>query len=161
MEALIIVDSRYGNTEQIALTIGEALSGRYRVRVVPVAEAGALSPTGLDLLLVGAPTELHRASAAMRTFLAQLQRNSLRDVPAAAFDTRIPGMRLFTGSAAVAIARKLQRAGCRLVADPESFLVHRPAGAKQDGVVLEAGERERAARWATTLIERVSVTQPA
>lgn len=52
---------------------------------------------------------------------------------------------LVTGRAAPKIARSLQRSGCRLIAEPESFIVttKKPA--------LVAGERERAYAWGKTL----------
>jgi hypothetical protein len=72
---------------------------------------------------------------------------TLTDAPprVAAFDTRIQLSPLVTGRAAPKIARSLQRSGCHLIAEPESFLVttKKPA--------LVAGERERARAWGERL----------
>jgi hypothetical protein len=52
---------------------------------------------------------------------------------------------LVTGRAAPKIARALERSGCHLIAEPESFLVTTKEPA------LVAGERERARAWGETL----------
>jgi flavodoxin len=155
MEALVIYDTTFGNTQLVAHAVGAALGERYWVHVVPVAEAGEIPPQ-IDLLVAGGPTHRHRASQAMREFLDAIPRGAVRGVPAAAFDTRYRGARWLTGSAAVALARVLKRKGARLVVPPESFFVHRdvpPAGQKRRHELerLEPGERERAAEWAEHL----------
>jgi hypothetical protein len=73
-----------------------------------------------------------------------------RSARVAAFDTRLDAPPMFTGRASRAIARRLQRRGCRLVAEPESFLV-----TKQNELV--PGERERARDWGQNLAEHVRV----
>ena len=42
---------------------------------------------------------------------------------AAAFDTRMTGPAAFTGRASKGIAKRLRDHGCKLIAEPESFLV--------------------------------------
>jgi hypothetical protein len=63
----------------------------------------------------------------------------------AAFDTRLPGSALKTGSAAKGIARRLRRHGYELVAEPESFLVADAEAA------MPEGELERARHWGASL----------
>jgi hypothetical protein len=72
---------------------------------------------------------------------------TLTDAPphAAAFDTRVQLPPLVSGRAAPKIARSLQRSGCHMIAEPESFLVT----TKQPALV--AGERERARAWGEIL----------
>jgi len=149
MNALIVYDSKFGNTERIARAVGEALDF---ARVVSVAEAGGPDLAACDLLVVGGPTHMHGMSLPMRGLADGLARGALRGVPAAAFDTRYRAPELFTGAAARGIAHGLRRAGALLVAAPESFFVER--GATQEETKLEEGELERAWAWAGALRER-------
>jgi len=156
MEIRIVYDSAFGHTETIARAMAEALVDRATVRVVPVAEA--TFDDHPDLLLVGGPTQRHRMSPALDARLGRLPRRGLSGLPAAAFDTRYRMARILSGSAAVAASRQLERAGCRLVAAPESFFVERdqpPKGERRRHAIeaLEPGERERAAAWALGLLE--------
>jgi len=157
MDTLIVYDSNFGNTEQIARTIAGRLGS---ARLVRVGEASALEHPMCDLLIVAAPTHQHGASAAMREWLAHLSRGALKDVPAATFDTRYRMTRFLSGSAAVRIASRLKRAGARLVIPPESFFIARdvpPQGEKRRHKIeqLEPGEAGRASEWAASILERM------
>jgi flavodoxin len=55
MKALILYDSVYGNTEKIALAIGDALGSQEDVSVMKVGEVKPDQFAGLNLLIVGAP----------------------------------------------------------------------------------------------------------
>ena len=66
---------------------------------------------------------------------------------AAAFDTRLANR--MAGGAAHGIARRLRRAGYRLITDPEGFIVEDAEGP------LRAGERERARSWAADLVRQL------
>ena len=146
MKALVIYDSRFGNTEQVARAIGDTLSDRFAVQVIPAAEAVLLT-SDTDLLVIGGPTHGHGMSAGMKALLAGLGHGTLAGLPAAAFDTRFQMPRWLSGSAADVIAKRLRKAGCDLVMPPESFFVARG----QEGPLL-AGERERAGAWARALL---------
>jgi len=76
MQALVIYETLFGNTREIAQAIGVALSERYAVRVLPIAEVAAIPPV-LELLLVAGPTHRHSVSQAMRTFLDGMPRGAL------------------------------------------------------------------------------------
>jgi len=141
VNALVIYDSMFGNTEQIARAIGTELAKLGTVEVRNIDEVGAL-PTGLDLLVVGGPTQGHGVDQDEKAFLDRLPAESVRDVPFAAFDTRLRWPELLSGSAAKGIAKRLQQKGARPVAEPESFFVE-----GKDGPLGE-GELERAAVWA-------------
>ena len=157
MRALIVFDTAFGNTEQIARAIGAALSPHGRVTVESAAGAPVPDPASIDLLIVGGPTQKHHASPALTAWLDRLGPRSLRDLPAAAFDTRYRMAALISGSAAGVAGKSLRRAGCRLIVAPESFFVERdrsPSGQKprHDTERMEAGEIERAAAWAASLL---------
>lgn len=152
MNALVVYDSRFGNTEKVARAIGEALSENGAAgRVVPAGDVADPSAEGLGLLAVGGPTQAHGASPALRATLGGLHRGRLRGVRAATFDTRLRMTRLLSGSAARAIAKWLRRAGCRLVVRPESFFVGGREGQ------LEIGEEDRAREWARGLVPAMEV----
>jgi hypothetical protein len=170
MRAVIVYESMYGNTRQIAEAIREGLGADDDVRVVPVAEADPAMLHGADLLVTGGPTHAHsiswpstRRSAAdaaakpdagltlepgatgvgLREWLP-----TLGDVKiwAAAFDTRLDAPQVFTGRGSARIERRLRQHKAHLIAEPESFLV-----TKQN--TLLPGELERARAWGQRLAD--------
>jgi flavodoxin len=158
MNVLIIYDTAYGNTEQLAQAMGRELGAAASVRLQRVDKLIAIDPAGIDLLLVGGPTHRQRMSPALTSVLANTERGALKGVRAAAFDTRYRMAAWLSGSAARRIARQLRRHGARLVAPPESFFIARdlpPKGQKRRHELeqLEPGEVERAARWAALLAQ--------
>jgi flavodoxin len=159
MDILVIYDSRYGNTERIARAIAARLGATNHVRLLTTSAAAASDLSSADLLIVGGPTHRHRVSEAMQTFLDALPRGRLHGVAVAAFDTRYPGARWLTGSAAVRIGQALKRRGARLIVAPESFLMEQdrpPQGEKRRHEIerLAEGEEERAATWAAGIAAR-------
>jgi flavodoxin len=161
MNVLIVYDSQFGNTERIARAIAARLGSAQLLRVE---EAGARDLTTCDLLIAAGPTQRQKASPAMQAWLERLPRGVLKDVPAAAFDTRYRMSRFLTGSAAERIASRLKRAGARLVVPPESFFMERdvpPQGEKRRHEMeqLEPGEEERASEWAAGILERMSAAR--
>ena len=167
MRAVVIYESMYGNTHEIATTIGRRLGAEAEVSVVPLDAASDDVVRSADLLVVGAPTHVHGMSSA-RTLEAAVEASHKEDGPsldpdapgpgvrawldalhsgsglAAAFDTRIDGPALVTGRASKGIARRLRKHGYRVVVDPESFLVK--------GNDLVDGEIAHAERWAESLL---------
>jgi flavodoxin len=158
VDALVIYDSRFGNTECVARAIAEGLSEQYRVRAVTVAEADLISRVP-DLLVIGGPTQKRHLSPQLRILLDGIPRGGLRRVEAATFDTRYRMSRILSGSAAREAARRLTRTGCRLVVPPESFFMEKdvpPKGEKRRHGIerLEEGELDRAREWAVRLAAR-------
>jgi len=168
MRALVVYESMYGNTHAVASNIADGLRADYEVTLVPVAEATAELVAGADLLVAGGPTHLRGLSSAMSRRMAaeaaardgsglRLDPDAggpgLRDwlkglsgghALAAAFDTRVGDIPVFTGRASRIVARMLKRQGYRLVAAPESFLVSSHS-------TLLYGESSRARRWGMTV----------
>ena len=142
MHAIVLYDSQYGNTERIAQAIANTLSQAGQARAVRVAETNPGELTGVDLLVVGCPTQGWRPTKAIQSFLEHVPDGSWSGLAAAAFDTRFRSPRLFTGSAARRIAQSLQQKGCSLLLPAESFFVKGTEGPLHDG------ELERAANWA-------------
>jgi hypothetical protein len=169
VKAVVVYESMFGDTRQVADAIGEGLTPEFEVTLVPVSRAAITSLADTDLLVVGGPTHVRgmsrpssRKGAAdqackphsgivlesgavgpgLREWLGTLSDPPAR---AAAFDTRVQMSPLVTGRAAPKIYRSLQRCGCHLIAEPESFIVttKRPT--------LVFGELERARAWGGTL----------
>lgn len=148
MNTLIMYDSTFGNTEQIARAIADTLREHGTVRLFRASKAGSLDLKEADLLVIGGPTQRHGLSPALRAFLERLPRRTLRGLSAATFDTRYHMSAWKSGSAAPRIASRLKRTGASLVVPPESFFV-----AEREGP-LEEGELERAGRWALEVYEQ-------
>lgn len=149
MNAVVVYDTKFGNTERIARAIAETLGAGETVPVVTTEEAGERDLTGLDLLAVGGPTQGHGMSAPLRTFIDHLPSEAVKDVPTVTFDTRLTWPRFLAGSAAAAAAKTLTKKGARLVAPPESFLVSGSEGPLADG------ELERAHTWASDVYTKI------
>ncbi len=154
MNALIVYDSQYGNTERIAQSIAEALSVFGRTRIVRAGVAQLVELREVDLLILGCPTQGWRPTLAMRTFLADTSVEQINGLAIACFDTRYHRPRLLTGSAAAVMAKKVRQAGIPLVMPPESFFV---VGAEGP---LEPGELERSASWARALASKAAQPRP-
>jgi len=149
MKALVIYDSTFGHTEQIARAIADTLAERGSARALRVAKAGTIDLEGIDLLVLGCPTQRHKPTPAVQAFLGSIPRGALHGLPAAAFDTRYRKARWLTGSAARAVAKRLRKAGASLLLPGESFFV-----ATREGP-LQEGELQRATDWAREVIERL------
>jgi hypothetical protein len=167
MKAVVVYESMYGNTHEIASRIGEGLRRACdKVDVVAVADATPSALSGCQLLVVGGPTHVHgmtskRSRDAAREALTKSPElvfepssttEGLREWfdgleghgAAAAFDTRIDAASALTGRASRAIARRLRRHRYELVVPPESFLVDRHNQ-------LVVGEAARAVAWGRAL----------
>jgi flavodoxin len=160
MQALVVCDSTFGNTTRIAQAIASGLGERVSTRIVSASAATQAPFAAPDLLLVGGPTQRRGLSPALRAFLDDLPRGSLRGVRAATFDTRYHMSALLSGSAAGQAAGQLRRTGCHLVVSPESFFMERdvpPMGEKRRHELerLEGGEVERAAEWGRHIAAQV------
>jgi flavodoxin len=153
MNALVLYDSKYGNTERVAEAIALALQEAVPTRLVSVEDVGdcAEALRGVDLLVVGGPTQRHGISEPLKASLDCLSESALGGIRAAVFDTRVHGARLVTGSAAARLVKLLRHRGAWLVVPPESFIV-----GGTEGPLLE-GELEHARAWAHVVLGAVGV----
>lgn len=167
----VVYESMFGNTRVIAFEIAEALRERgVPALVVPVTELARL-PQAVDTIIIGAPTHVHglsrgqtRAEAArwaadparkLQLEDGMADSGGVRDwvehappVSFAAFDTRLEIPRLFGGSAATSIDRKMRARGGHRIAEPESFFV-------DNETHLKKGELERAHDWGRRLADEL------
>ncbi len=149
MRSLVIYDTQFGNTEKLAHAIVARLESYGRTRVVAVADAADVSLENVDLLVIGGPTQGHRARKPLRDWVDALDPEDLKGLAIAAFDTRLSWPMIFSGSAAHTIANILQRHNARLALPPESFIVKESEGPLADA------ELERVAEWAEMLAAKV------
>jgi flavodoxin I len=144
MKALVVYDSVYGNTEQIAKAIAGGIKGE--VKVVRAGEANPSDLESLNLLIIGSPTQGGRPTPAILEFLGKIPAKSLKNVRVASFDTRVSTKFVgIFGYAAGRIADNLKGKGVTLAARPEGFFVKGKEGP------LKEGELERAAKWGQSL----------
>ena len=146
VNVVILCDSKFGNTMQLAQSMAAALRETHSV-ALRTAHEGIGPNTGFDVLLVGGPTHAHGTSVPLKEAVAAIPAAALKGARVAAFDTRIQIARFLSGSAAASAAKLLKKAGAAIVAPPESFFVTR-----DDPPVLLPGEMDRAKSWAQAVV---------
>ena len=177
MKAVVVYESMYGNTHLIADAVAAGMADLGEVVVVPVGGATPDVLAAADLVVVGGPTHVHGMSSAMSRKGAiedaakpdrdleldpDAEGPGLRDwfdevgtlpAMAAAFDTRMPGPPALTGRASKGIAKRLHHHGCRMVAEPMSFLVTKDNHLGDD-------EDAHARQWGADLAARCAPVAP-
>ncbi len=157
MKIVIVYDSLYGNTEVIAQVIKHVLDERGQVLIGRAGSVGSDQLAGVELLVVGSPTQQFRPTVGMQGFLDSIPRAGLKGCRVAAFDTRLTQAEIgktailaffvrIYGYAARRIARQLQKKGGELHLPVEGFYVEGMKGP------LVKGEVERAEAWARKLL---------
>ena len=168
MRALVVFESMFGDTKDVADAVARGLAEEMQVQTLEVGTAPGVVDPDVDVLIVGGPTHafgmsrpgtredaVKQADGAgvlsekrgIREWLATVQVSP--QLQAAAFDTRVYKPHL-PGSAAHAAERRLRRLGCTVFAPAQSFYV---AGTK--GPLVD-GELDRAARWGRQLSGRAA-----
>lgn len=160
MNVLMVIESWFGNTRAIGDAIASGLSDDgARVRVVGVDDAPARLPQGVNLLVVGAPTQNRGLSTSatrkqaaksggasgrtgVREWLSVVEQ--IGGIAVAAFDTST-GRGWLSGSAAKAIARLLSSRGRGDAVETRTFVVRGTKGP------LVPDEIENARRWGREL----------
>jgi flavodoxin len=154
MNTVVVYDSQFGNTERIAQAIADTLRAFGQAQAVRVNPARPIELQGVDMLILGCPTQGFRPSPAMQSFLGNVSYQSLSGLAVAYFDTRFRGG-FWKRSAAPRMAGQLRKMGIEPLVPPESFFVKTM---KKEGPLL-AGEVERAATWARMLGEKYEAFQ--
>jgi hypothetical protein len=167
MKALVVYESMFGNTADVARAVADGLRTRMEVELQEVTQAPQQITELVDLIVVGGPTHafsLSRPSTraqALEQGATQGQRNlglrewlaHLRKGPhseqVAAFDTRVDKARRLPGSAAKKAAKVAHRVGYS-PAGRASFYVTDTAGP------LLPGELQRATAWGEQLAAEVA-----
>jgi hypothetical protein len=160
MNALIVVESMWGNTRAVADAVARGLGGD--AVVVEVGDAPTTLPADVDLLVVGGPThafsmsrsttrhdavgrgaDAGREETGIREWLARMATWARIDV--ATFDTRVTKVRRLPGSAAKAAGKEVCHHHLGRLVATESFYVN-----DTKGPLLE-GELDRATLWGAQL----------
>lgn len=122
-KALVLYDSRYGNTKRVAEALARGLGGGgvltvdcANIRDFPVERIGEY-----DFIAVGGPTEGLSASKPMKEFLHRLEAFDLGGRAGFTFDTRFDFP--LAGSAARAIQHRLERLGVTILRPRSSAIV--------------------------------------
>jgi flavodoxin len=161
MKVMVIYDSAYGNTAQIAQAISNVLAVSEDVELHQINEVKPEQLADLDVLIVGSPTQKARPTPATSDFLDSIAKNGLKGIKVAAFDTRFSKEKIDSlgfvvskllpvfGFAAKPISDSLKKKGGKLVIPPEGFYV-----SEAEGPLME-GELERAADWAQQILTKL------
>lgn len=172
MRALVVYESMFGSTQEVARAVGEGVAAQIACDVLEVGAAPDEVPADVALLVVGAPThafgvpnESTRRSAeeqatgplvstgrGVREWLDGVRADPAR-TSLATFDTRVR-QRWVPGSAAAKLARRLRSDGFTVVGGPETFRVDGMQGG------LLPGEVDRARAWGAALASQVPALGP-
>ena len=166
MRTLVVYESMWGNTEQVARAVADGLEDRGQAEVLDVSEQVPGDLQDVDLLVVGGPTHAFsmsrpstRADAMTKGARPGHERRGIRewldalpesDVAVATFDTRVGTVRHLPGSAARKAAKEVRRHHVGRLADVASFYVEDLAGPLLDG------ELDRAEAWGRSLAQTVT-----
>ena len=146
MKALVVYDTKWGNTEKVAAAVAAGIGkGAQALRVDAVAPDAA---GNLDLLVLGSPVLGGKPTKPMQAFLKAIVRTSGTGLRIAVFDTRMK-MKFAEkfGFAADKMADQLRGQENTVISEPMGFLV-----TGQKGPLAE-GEEERAAQWGRELLQ--------
>jgi len=179
MNVVVLYESMFGNTHQVAEAVAEGVrraAPDAQVTCVSVAEANPDTVRAADLVVVGGPTHMRGMTSGMTRKMGlaaeekkdEAERHETEpgaegpgvrdwfdDLPKAGKGSRAAAfdtradMRL-AGGAAHGIARRLRRHGYQLVGEPEGFIIEDTEGP------LRAGEPERAKAWGADLVRQAA-----
>lgn len=136
MKSLIVYDTRYGSTEEIARAIAETLDRAGKAVVKRARETTADDVQSADCVVVGSPTHAWDMTPETKGLFERISWARYHDKAAAAFDTKL--VQRSAEGAAGKIARALRGAGLRVVAKPQSFFVAGPEGPVAEGEIERA-----------------------
>jgi hypothetical protein len=168
MRALIVFESMFGNTREVAEQIANGLQPQFDVSIVRVCDVREQMVSDADVVIVGGPTHMHgltnRRSRELAQSMTRRRDQGLELEPnavvtglrewlnglaqrhkklAATFDTRAGGPSLLTGRASRSISHRLRRHGFHVVAT-NSFVI-------DSNGRLAVGELSRAQKWGETV----------
>lgn len=168
MKALVVYESMFGNTEQIARAVAAGLEESVDVQVAEVTDAPTEPDPDVALIVAGGPTHAFsmsrtntRADAISKGAQEGEREFGLREWMAAlpsgqhtermaTFDTKVESMHHLPGSAAKGAAKAARRHGYESAAKAESFYVRDVGGPLLDG------EIDRARAWGRQLAASIT-----
>ena len=112
--AVIIYDTKFGNTEKVARALAEGMEKHgVNVDCIKIGEVDISKLGDYDLLAIGGPTHAFGLSKPMKDFLQKLENINISGKRAFAFDTKLKSR--FAGSAGKRIEKKLKKLGIVLL----------------------------------------------
>jgi len=135
-KAIVIYDTRFGNTEKIAKSLSKGLKEEgVEVDCVKIDEVDVDKLPEYDFLAVGGPTHMASMSEPMKEFLEKLKTVDIRGKKGFCFDTRNHSRfnRFDLNSAAKRIEKKLKKMKVRMIEPRESAIVEGREGPLEEG----------------------------
>jgi len=135
-KAIVIYDTRFGNTEKIAKSLSKGLKEEgVEVDCVKIDEVDVDKLPEYDFLAVGGPTHMASMSEPMKEFLEKLKTVDIRGKKGFCFDTRNHSRfnRFNLNSAAKRIEKKLKKMKVRMIEPRESAIVEGREGPLEEG----------------------------
>jgi flavorubredoxin len=131
-KALVIYDTKFGNTEKVAnaLVQGLAVKG-IEAESVNVDHVAIDRLSEYDALLIGGPTHRQKMSEPMAMFLDRVDKSLVKGKEGFAFDTKVEHR--FAGSAGKRIEKKLKKLGMKVIRPYASAIVVGREGPLKEG----------------------------
>jgi flavodoxin len=148
MKSIVVYDTSYGNTKQVADIIQSTLKkSGIETDIFYIKNAKNLNIKDCNLLILGSPTKFYTMSFAFNSFLSKLKSEDWTNKPFVTFDTENPEniQKMKTG-AAEKIAEKLAEKKMNQIMPPLKVLVK-----GQKGPLVE-GETEKIAHYTGHLV---------
>lgn len=159
MKTLILYESFFGNTEEIAKIIFEIVNNEHQTYIKNVEEIDHSFLNDIDLLIAGSPTRAFNPTEKFVNFIKLLDSNALSGIKYAAFDTRIDKpdidskfLRIavsFAGYAAKPISKLLKSKGGSEIIEPMGFFVKGEKGP------LKEREKMKAEKWTREILSKI------
>ncbi len=127
MKAIIVYDTKFGNTEQVAEGIAKVLNAD----LIKVTQVDPAKLKIYDIFIFGSPTHAWNMSGGMKKVFNKLKGHSFEGKKATAFDTKLNTR--FAGNAATKIQSKLKKLGFSIAMKPVHFFVIGREGPLADG----------------------------
>jgi flavodoxin len=147
VKALVVYDSKWGNTEKVALAVAAGIGKDSKAAQVGAVESDQTKT--IELLVIGSPVIGGRPTKPIQEHLKTITQTASTKLKIATFDTRM--MMKFAqkfGFAAVRMADQLKEQGNTLVSEPMGFIVKGQKGP------LAEGELDRATLWGKELTKK-------
>ena len=124
MKILIVYDSVYGNTEQIANAMGEKFSSYHDTKIMKVTKPDPNVIDNVDLLIIGSPTNGGQSTEPIKKFIGLLPEKKLQTIKVMTFDTSFPNTNMgffvnhivkIFGNAAPRLSKELKKKGANVI----------------------------------------------
>jgi len=132
-KAIVVYDTKFGNTEKIAKVLAEGMKGQgVEVDCVKVGEVEINKLEEYDLLVIGGPTQGFGISKPMKDFLDKLESAEISGRKAFVFDTKLKSR--FAGSAGKGIENRLRKLQMSIIRPHASATVKGTEGPLEEGM---------------------------